>query len=336
MKSLAVKVDKGLAERLRREIKEFIREDLVVVKDGSFVYFPVKGPIIDYDDKDYKNHKNDFTFIEMDFPHREIRPDEDIRLSYDLVGDIAILPSDVDDAEIVAKTLLSRKNIRVVLKKASSIEGSFRTRKYDYIAGERRTETVHREHACIYKLDLEKTYFSPRLSTERKRVIEKMRDKELVIDMFAGVGPFSILAAKKKCNVIAIDCNPYAIKYLNENKKLNKVKNNLNIILGDSGSVLSKNIHDIADHIIMNLPFSTFDFLEVAARLVKKDKGIIYFYSVGEERSENNDRDDLFNEQIEKIESIIGDIKVRDARIVRPYSPYNYHICIEFSINERF
>lgn len=332
MKSLAIKINKVYAEKLRREIKEFIREDLAIVKDSSFVYFPVQDSIKNYKYTDYKDL---FTLIEMEFTKRNNRPDADIHLSYDLVGDIAILSPDVEDAVRLAKVLLSRKNINVVLKKASSIEGTFRTRRYDYIAGKRRTETIHREHSCIYKLDLEKTYFSPRLSTERKRVVDKMKKNDHVIDMFAGVGPFSILAAKKDCNVIAIDCNPHAIKYLNENKRLNKVKNNLEIILGDSGSVLSKNIHDIADHIIMNLPFSTYDFLEEAARLVKKEEGIIYFYSVGREKDETNSKDKLLDEEIKKVEKIVGDINVRDARIVRPYSPYTYHLSIEFSINER-
>jgi len=326
MKSLAVKINKDNAEGLRREIKEFVKEGLVVLKDSSYVYFPV-----DYSIKDYRK---DFTFVEMDFTERENKINGDFRISYDLIGDIAILPSDVEDAERVAKTLLNRKNIKVVLKKASSIDGAFRTRKYEHIAGEKRTETIHKEHTCLYKLDIKKTYFSPRLSTERRRVVDKMDNNDLVIDMFAGVGPFSILAAKKNCNVVAIDCNPYAIQYLNENKKLNKVGNNLNIILGDSGSVLSKNICDIADHIIMNLPFSAYGFLKEAARLIKKDDGIIYFYGIGEEEDTKNDKENLFDKQIKKIEEIVDGVTVHGARIVRPYSPYSYHICIEFSVNK--
>lgn len=317
MRSLAVKVNKERAEILRREIKEFIREDLTVLKDDFYIYFPVQHSIMDY--------KNSLTFVKMDFKEQEKRSDIP-RIPYDIVGDIAILPLGLEDAERVAEVLLKRKNIRVVLRKASSVEGIFRTREYEYIAGEKRTETIHKENGCLYKLDIEKAYFNPRLSTERRRVIEKINNNDFVIDMFAGVGPFSIPAAKKNCTVVAVDCNRYAIKYLIENKKLNKIGSNLNIIVGDSGSVLSK--YNVADHIIMNLPFNTYDFLEKATNLIKKD-GIVYFYTFGKE----NNKEDLFKEHIKKIEEIAGDIFIHNKRIVRSYSPRCYHLCIEFSIS---
>jgi tRNA (guanine37-N1)-methyltransferase len=72
-----------------------------------------------------------------------------------------------------------------------------------------------------------KVYFSPRLSQERLRIAQKVRGGEVVIDMFAGVGPFSIQIAKKFNNVkvYAIDTNPVAIQFLKQNIALNKIEN---------------------------------------------------------------------------------------------------------------
>ena len=82
-----------------------------------------------------------------------------------------------------------------------------------------RVVTIHREYGCRYKVDLAKAYFTPRLSTERSRILSWIKEGDTIIDMFAGVGPYSILLAKSKkpSNVIAIDKNPDAVYYLKEN-----------------------------------------------------------------------------------------------------------------------
>ncbi|VUT26606.1 MAG: tRNA (guanine(37)-N1)-methyltransferase Trm5b [Candidatus Methanolliviera sp. GoM_oil] len=315
MKYLSVKSPIKEAEAIRQKIKAFLRDDLRTDKDVDFVYFPVQESIAE--------EMKDLWLVKRDFKKREINPVEDIKTSYDVIGDIAILPLDIEDEER-ALVLLGRKNINVLLKRLSPVEGEHRTRKLKYIGGEKRTETIHKEHGCFYKLDVEKAYFSPRLSTERSRVVKKMEQGDFVIDMFAGIGPFSILAAKKGCRVLSLDNNPYAIRYLRENKSLNRIKN-LDIVLGDSGKVLAGG-KNVADHVIMNLPFKSYKFLDTALRL-SKENGRIYFYSIGRE-------EDLFGEQIREIEERIGKFRLYEKRVVRPYSPYRYHVCIEFGPGE--
>ena len=315
MKCLSVKVPIKTADAIRQKIKAFLRDDLRTDKDVDFVYFPVQESIAE--------EMKDLWLVKRDFKKREINIEEGIKTSYDVIGDIAILPLDIEDEER-ALVLLGRKNINVLLKRSSPVEGEHRTRKLKYIGGEKRTETIHKEHGCFYKLDVEKTYFSPRLSTERSRVVKKMERGDFVIDMFAGIGPFSILAAKKGCRVLSLDNNTHAIRYLRENKSLNRVKN-LDIVLGDSGKVLARG-KNVADHVIMNLPFNSYKFLDTALRLAKEN-GRIYFYSIG--RGE-----DLFGEQIREIEERIGKFRLYEKRVVRPYSPYRYHVCIEFGPGE--
>jgi tRNA (guanine37-N1)-methyltransferase len=115
---------------------------------------------------------------------------------------------------------------------------------------ERTTETIHKENGIRLKIDINKAYFSPRLQTERQRVIEQVKPGETVIDMFCGVGPYSIAIAKKAREVYAIDHNPAAIKLLKENIKLNKVTN-VKALKGDALELI-KTLPK-ADRIIMNL-----------------------------------------------------------------------------------
>ena len=87
-------------------------------------------------------------------------------------------------------------HLRLVLRKSGQVSGTFRTREYEAIAGEGDSETVHEEFSCLFRLDVTKVYFNPRLSHERMRVARQIKEGERVLDMFAGVGPYSILIAK--------------------------------------------------------------------------------------------------------------------------------------------
>jgi tRNA (guanine37-N1)-methyltransferase len=138
----------------------------------------------------------------------------------DFFGDIAIIevPPELDPHEktLGEAILKTNKNTRTVLAKAGAVSGTYRLRKLTFIAGERKTETIHREFGCQYMVDATKAYFSPRLSYEHKRGNSLVREDEIVVDMFAGVGPFAILMAKTHRNVkvYAIDANPHAFEYL--------------------------------------------------------------------------------------------------------------------------
>ncbi|MGC8850371.1 MAG: class I SAM-dependent methyltransferase, partial [Candidatus Bathyarchaeia archaeon] len=136
--------------------------------------------------------------------------------SMDVIGDIAILKSSSEEPigrELGEGLLREAPYLKVVLKQSSPVTGDFRIRSLEWLAGERRTITYHREYECIFKVDVAKVYFSPRLSNERRRVAEMAVEGENVLNMFAGVGCFSILIAKrlKEVKVYSIDLNPDAV-----------------------------------------------------------------------------------------------------------------------------
>ncbi|MGQ4913034.1 MAG: class I SAM-dependent methyltransferase, partial [Candidatus Thorarchaeota archaeon] len=147
--------------------------------------------------------------------------------AYDLIGNIAVLeiPEEIEHhEEVIGEAFISiHPNFTTVLAKKGAISGTKRTRKYRFLAGDKTTRTIHREYGCRFVVDLEQAYFSPRLLEEHNRVAGLTLDGECVIDMFCGVGPFSIHIAKsKRAKVIAVDINAAAISLLKESLKLNR------------------------------------------------------------------------------------------------------------------
>jgi len=246
--------------------------------------------------------------------------------SFDILGDIAVLeiPEELKDKKgIIGNSLLKTfKNIKVVAAKKTAVGTEFRTREVEIIAGEQRTETVHREYNCLYKLDVGSTYFSPRLGTERMRIAKQVRDNERVLVMFAGVGPYAILISKKSnARVYAIELNPKAFEYMKENIRMNKVD-----VVAINGDVRDK-VPKLGkfNRIVMPLPKDAGDFLDVALPALEKN-GVVHFYDF----SHNVD------ESIEKLRGICGDlgykIQILDAVKCGSYSPGIFRICVDFRV----
>jgi tRNA (guanine37-N1)-methyltransferase len=293
-------------------------KDLKISLSGDYLLIPVLTPV-----EGFGELGTDF-FEELEYESSL----EQAPGAYELIGDIAIIDQHEENVIDIANVILKHKNIKTVFQATSAVSGEYRTRELSFIAGENKTETIYRENGCRYLLDVSNVYFTPRLSTERMRIAGQVTDGEKVVDMFAGIGPFSILIAKRfpLSHVIAIDKNPVAIKYLKENAKLNKLKN-IELKEGDAREEVV-GISD-ADHVIMNLPHSAMEFIDAALGIMKRG-GIIHFYAISHE-------DDLFEgifKDIEKHAASAGlQVTSLEKRIVRPYAPYQYNVCIDFRID---
>jgi tRNA (guanine37-N1)-methyltransferase len=321
MESLYIRVPKNEGETTRRGLIELgaVNKNLKIKRDDNDVLIPVLRHI-----DGYETGVGDFEELIIDRSPAEILG---FSPAYEQIGDIAIIDMHEPQAQKVAQVLLKQNRIKTVIQAQTSVTGEYRTRSVSILAGERRTETLYRENECRYLLDLSKVYFTPRLSTERARITDQIQDGDTVVDMFAGVGPFSILIAKRfpGAHVIAIDKNPDAVRYLRENVKLNRVRN-VEIREGDAREVV-KDISG-ADHVIMNLPHSAIEFLDAAFGVVKNG-GVIHFYAISHE-------DDLFDGIIKRIEdaAIISGFHIvpLEKRIVRPYAPYQFNTCIDVQV----
>ena len=120
---------------------------------------------------------------------------------FDIVGDIAIMrlpeTTSKNEANLIAEALMQKhRQVKTVLRQVGAVKGNFRLRALRWVKGERKFETLHREFGCVFRVNLKQCYFSPRLSYERMRVAGLVKPKETVLNMFAGVGSFSILTAK--------------------------------------------------------------------------------------------------------------------------------------------
>lgn len=289
MESLCIVVPKKKAEPVRRKLLEkgILRKDLQIRSDAKNVFFPVSQRI----DLGYQIETADFKEAEDSVKDYRTLVDvpEDVRpflpSSYDVLGTIAVvkMAEEIQPyADEVGRAILAtQKSIRTVCID-SGVADQFRTRRIKVVAGEKVTETIHKEYGMTYKLDVSRVFFSPRLATEREIVSKQVNAGEVVIDMFAGIGPFALLIAKtrKPKVVYAIDLNPDAIAYLKENVAINKVTNVVPV-QGDARAEVAK--LEQADRIVMNLPHQASDYLADALKALKPG-GIIHYYEILEEK----------------------------------------------------
>lgn len=262
--------------------------------------------------------------------------------SYDVIGDIVILKFHEDDKrklverKRIAKRLIEEKPaIKCVFEKTDRIKGRLRTLKLRYLAGENRKETIHRENGCRFKLNIEKCYFSPRLSGERLEIAldiaKKSKKKDKVAVFFAGVAPFSILIAKKTqkiSEIVSVELGQECSRYARENVKLNKVSDRVEVIQGDVKRfcIKGKKKKEAFDIIVMARPNLKNSFLSSALKVSKKGT-IIYYYGFCHEDELRDMIDNLFKEAEEKRK-----LKILNCRKAGDIAPFKYRWMIEFKV----
>lgn len=259
--------------------------------------------------------------------------------SFDSIGDIAVieLPEIVDQfSEVIGRGIIAtNSHIRLVLRRSSQVEGTFRTRKFKVLAGAGGTETLYREFSCCYHLDVSKVYFNPRLSRERMRIAQQVMPDESVVDMFAGVGPYSILIAKlqPKSTVYAVDINPTAVKYLKENAFANSVADKVIPMLGDVKELAGKDLRGLATRVIMNLPSEAGNYLPAVSQILSDEGGTVHFYSFSP-REKNTDRAfDSFRSAVEAQNRRIK--SVRFCRAIKEVAPNRVQVAIDALLSAR-
>ena len=251
-----VKVKKNEAETARKELasKCMLNVKYKFTSDNDFVYIPVIEDINDYDIlKQYTVVKKEFspyketpqslkTALEKNMKTEELKK---IKTSYDQIGDVAVLEVDKNlrNKELkIARTLLNiNKNISTVVRKDNAHLGLFRIQKFKYLAGKKKSVTIHKENNVKIKVDINKVYYSPRLSTERKRIASFVKPGEDVLVMFSGCAPYPCVIAKnaKPRMVYGVEINPDGHKCGMENVKLNKL-NNVFLINGSIQKIIPK------------------------------------------------------------------------------------------------
>lgn len=330
MKSLCLIVPKKEGEKVRKKLldEELLRADLKIERNDKALFIPISKPI----DIGYQIEEREFVAVQkpvgdyrdlIDLPSelRELLPS-----SMDIIGDIAVvrLPEELKaHKRYVGLAIASAKKAKTVAVD-KGVEGDLRLRDLELLVG-KETSTIHKEYGQSYELDVRKVYFSPRLSTERWRIANLVKDGETIIDMFCGVGPFSIMIAKHRSpkRIYAIDINPTAVEYMKRNIIRNRV-DKVVLILGDAMDVV-KNLEK-ADRIIMNLPLASFQFFE-AALSAAKDNGIIHYYEILSV-AEAHEREKQLKEKSSRLGRELN-IKMRE---VKSYSSTKAHFAFDLEI----
>lgn len=255
--------------------------------------------------------------------------------AFDQVGDIVVIK--IPDGLAGKKTLIAQailanvKTAKAVFAQASAVRGDFRVRDLEFLAGENRTVTEYKEHGCRFKVDVAKAYFSPRLSTERQRIADLVGDNETIVNMFAGVGTYSIIIAKanKTCTVYSIDSNPVANELCIENARLNKVSDRVVPICADATDAIRGRLAGVADRVLMPLPERAKEFIAPAVAALK-EKGVVHYFA--HVRADNkkdakelgkNDAHEAFREYKHE---------VKETTVVREVGPRVYQIVADVEV----
>ncbi|WP_336134009.1 class I SAM-dependent methyltransferase [Natronomonas amylolytica] len=318
-----VRVPRERGEAARKRIAE--RDALsdtheIEVVDGD-IYIPLD------ESADLEAIAAEFEVVDRDVERRETQtlPADILGFepSYERLGEIAII--DEDDAErareMADAIAASDLPLETVVNRASPIEGELRIRDWDLLVGDS-TETVHREYGCEFAVDIAEMYFSPRLATERRRVVEQVEADEHFFDMFAGVGPFVIPAAKRGADCVGVDLNESAIEYLRRNAERNGVAERVTAIHGDVREV--SGYDDWADRLVMNLPHSADEFLETAVELAGDDC-LLHFYDIQHESDPFGPGERAIREAAEPE----YEVTVETRHEVRSYAPHELNVCLD-------
>jgi tRNA (guanine37-N1)-methyltransferase len=258
----------------------------------------------------------------------------------EFVGDIALIripPGiEADTLKRLAERILEEfKYVKSVWGGYPGVQGEYRLRKYVHLAGEPRSETVYKEHGCLFKVDITRVYVSPVLGFEHRRIAGLVRPGEVVLNMYAGAGLFSIIIAKysRPSKVYSIDINPDAYRYMVENVRLNKVEGVVEPILGDAVKVIQERLAGSSDRVLMPYPDIALDHLPYAVMALKDGKGMVHVYlHVKAAKGE-----DHLGKAVALLSQRLGEVGVKwfnvaNKRVVRMVGPRVYQVVLDVEV----
>jgi tRNA wybutosine-synthesizing protein 2 len=250
---------------------------------------------------------------------------------WQVLGDIIIvdIPEILENKkERIAEALLSMYPRCRTVVRDFGIEGQFRQPKRELLLGSE-TETVHKEHGCFFKQDVTKVMYSKGNLEERKRM-SRVGEGEVIVDMFAGIGYFSIPMAvhSRPKKITGIEINPESFAYLKENIRLNKVEDIFVPICGDCSKAAPEGT---ADRVLMGYVGTTHHYLEPAIKALKKSGGILHYHeTVPESLAKTRPQ-----ERIRKAACTLGKkVEILEARRIKKYSPGVLHVVVDALIFE--
>ena len=256
--------------------------------------------------------------------------------SFSLLGNVALVnfgkgTLKKDKLRFAKEILGKNKSVKTVLEKSGSFRGRLRKQKTKVLAGEKTKEVLYRENSCVFRFNIDETYFSPRLSNERKEIAEKVKKNDEVLVAFAGVGPYSIVIAKNSRAklVYSNELNRKANEYAKENILRNKVQDKVGLIPGDfkKAALKLKAQGKKFDVIVMPRPQLKESFLYSAFKLSKKGTRIYYYDFCRAEDIRKKIK--MVEEEAKKAGR---KIKIKNVKNAGEIAPYKVRVRIDFVV----
>uniref|UniRef100_A0A3Q1K030 tRNA (guanine(37)-N1)-methyltransferase n=2 Tax=Anabas testudineus TaxID=64144 RepID=A0A3Q1K030_ANATE len=273
---------------------------------------------------------------------------QDVTSGFSRVGHIAHM--NLRDHQLPYKNLIGQvimdknRGITCVVNKTSIIDSTYRNFKMEVLAGEENMVAKVKENGVTYEFDFSCVYWNPRLSTEHQRVVQLVKRGDIVFDVFAGVGPFAIPAARTGANVLANDLNPESYRWLQHNCKLNKVESRVRTFNLDGRAFIRGPMKDelpallkgkAGVHVVMNLPAMALEFLDAFRGLLKQERPCVenlptvHCYSFS--KADNPDTD-----VVQRASHSLGFPLEKQCSVhfVRNVAPNKDMMCVTFTLPE--
>ncbi|MFX1511015.1 MAG: class I SAM-dependent methyltransferase family protein [Promethearchaeota archaeon] len=345
VKKEVIVVRKKDAEGSRRILLKvgLLDKEYKPLKKGDFVYFPLKKhklvpsellhvPFTLTTTSLDKFPRSPLNSLIIKLKRKYCRKPE---FKVEKIGNLALLWIAEDFSshkEEIIKAVSQTYKIRGIFEKISEVKGLHRIPKIRHLSGSKSAVTIHTEYGIKICVNLEKAYFNSRLANEHNRIASLVSLPEQILDMFAGVGPYSLHIAKKiarveqnygkvhKSRIVAVDINPTAIEFLERSTKLNKLEGTIYPIVADSAHVFNKQIR--FNRIIMNLPHASYQYLPLATSILQT-RGIIHFYTFS--RKENP----ITAESAKFISISQNRLKISSVAILKDVAPHKVVVRVD-------
>ncbi|KAK7140370.1 hypothetical protein R3I94_012852 [Phoxinus phoxinus] len=283
---------------------------------------------------------------------RAVLPEgQDVTSGFSRVGHIAHM--NLRDHQLPYKKLIGQviidKNpgITCVVNKTNTIDSTYRNFQMEVLAGESNMVAKVRENGVLYEFDFSRVYWNPRLSTEHERIVALLQRGDTVVDVFAGVGPFAIPAARRGSEVLANDLNPDSFRWLQHNAKLNKVDRKITSFNMDGRDFIRGPVRERLPalmkgsqkiHVVMNLPALALEFLDAFRGLLgpepdqtlsRQDDNLPRVHCYGFSKEDDAQRDVVERAEASLKISLQGQCSVH---LVRNVAPNKEMMCVSFTL----
>lgn len=307
-----------------RRVRERDDEHLSVPILAAPAETPVED-VVEDDDPAYRNLGLDSLLRDRGFSEAEI---DRAPASWAVIGDVILVSfGDCERRAAVGEALLDLHGEADTVLARGGIAGETRQPDVEVVAGSGDTETIHYEHGTAYALDLARVMFAPGNKAERAHMGEVVGPEETVLDMFAGIGYFTLPMARAGARVTAVEKNPEAFRYLTENAELNEVRDHVELLLGDCRDVVDARVaaaDPTFDRVVMGY-YDAYAYLESALAALAPG-GVVHMHEATPEA-------ELWDRPIgrlrEAASAVDRDVELLGRRRVKSHSEGVWHVVVD-------